>query len=68
MPDDTHPDVDVYDHAELDGTSFFGKPVLDLDEDELRSLVVHLMNENERLEGKKMTPEQLAADRLTDHD
>ena len=48
MSDDT-PDVDVHGPDELEGVSYFGKPVLECDRDELRSVIAHLIDENKRL-------------------
>ncbi len=44
--------ADLYDDDRLEGVTFYGQPVEEFDAGELRSMVGHLLDENERLQDR----------------
>lgn len=54
--------ADLYDDDRLEGVAFYGQPVEEFDEDELRSMVVHLLDEKERLQDRVRDLEDKQAD------
>lgn len=60
--------AEAHDHSKLDGMTFYGKPVQELDRDELLSLVVVLHDEVGHLEERQMSSEQYAQKRLYGRD
>lgn len=61
---DDSPIAELYDNDELADVTFFNKPVLELDRDELLSLIVLHRRDIDRLEGREMSSEQYAKNKL----